>query len=303
MGKQSEVNVPGDLSSAIAAARRAADERKHILASKHPDLFDSVDNIAQKPLQPKKMVLEQNILEKPFTVYNNRQSKERSQILIESETDVTTITAVPDDNGILHGLPIPFDRRCLFAVMINSESLKDSNQIRMSKADLCRHMGINRSGRSYHSIEETQHRLFNTIIAMTGGWFDPTQKKRVPTKFRILSRIASPGNNEFVWWFDDVIVNSFRENYVKTLDFNRFLNLKSPLAQFAYGFLSKRVGTKTEWRCNLSSFVISVGYGHYLTLDKYRRIERIKANIFEPLNELRPDFRYSLDGSNIVFHR
>lgn len=303
MNRRPGPDIPADLSAVIEAAKKAADERTKCLSSKHPDLFESLNTVLAEPVKPKKFVLEQNILEKPFTVYNNRQSKERGQILIESETDVTTITAVPDDNGIFHGLPIPFDRRCLFAVMINSESLKDSNQIRMSKAALCRHMKIKQTGQSYRSIDETQHRLFNTIIAMTGGWYDSIQHKRVPTKFRILSRIASPSSEEFVWWFDDVIVKNFRENYVKTLDYNKFISLESPLAQFAYGFVSKRIGQKSEWRCNLYNFIKAIGYGHYLALENYRRNEKIKINIFEPLKELRPDFNYVIDGPNIVFSR
>lgn len=298
-----------DISAAIEAAKRQFENRKSRLINEHPDLFAEDDNGGSsrlsnpRPLPPRKMVIEQNILEKPFTVYNNRQSKEKRQIIIESDSDVTIITAVPDDKGVFHGLPIPFDRKCLFTVMINSKSLKSSNEIRISKHALCRQMGIKPSGQIYKSIDGTQQRLFNTIISTTAGWFDPVQKKRVASKFRILSRIADTGLGELVWWLDDVIVKSFRENYIKTLDYDRFISIENPVAQFLFGLISKRMGAKNEWQKNFYNFLIEIGCGHYLLMEPYRRNEHIKNHVLLPLEELRPDFRFSIDGPTILFYR
>jgi len=105
-------------------------EKRKSISSVPPSAYPSPPSetepgtTSKENLKSTKVSLEQNLMEIPFNVYNNNLSRKRSQIVVENGTNIITITAVPDENGVFHGLPTPFDRKALITAMIYSESLR-----------------------------------------------------------------------------------------------------------------------------------------------------------------------------------
>lgn len=147
-------------------------------------------------------VVEQNLLEIPFTLYKNQRDMNVHRITINKETGKVTITAMRDPNpdvGLIEryrayyvrqnkiftmangrwGLPLPFDRVLLWTVFINSKPLLDGkdSSIRLSFHKVCTFMQLRPSGRTYDIIRLSQRRLRWCNINDEGGWFDNMQKK------------------------------------------------------------------------------------------------------------------------------
>lgn len=274
-------------------------------------------------------IVEQNLLEIPFTIYKNQRDMNVHQIVIHKETGKVIITAMRDPNPDVSlierycayyarqnktftmsegrwGQPIPFDRMLLWTIFINSRPLLDGeeNNIRLSFHKVCAYMQLRPSGRTYDIIRLSQRRLRWCNINDEGGWFDLKQKKRVPKEYNILAETASPSREETIWTPSPHVLESFRNTYVKTIDYHKFISLRSPIAQFAYGFILKKIGNnKREWRRNLHGFISDIGCGHFLLAEPKRRNEYIKLYLLKALDELKPDILWEREGENIIFQK
>jgi hypothetical protein len=165
------------------------------------------------------------------------------------------------------------------------------------------------NGGNYKSFHRDMQRSFFTAL-ITDRFRNPVTGERSHVDyFRIMRRmrLAKSRQEESIFEFDGLFLQSLRAGYLKRLDFDFCLYLgreSQALARFFYGHLLKRIGEKGSYTRNLLGFLRDCGLGYVADMSVKRRNEALKEVVFPALNRVVGEAirRYELDDrGNIIF--
>ena len=165
------------------------------------------------------------------------------------------------------------------------------------------------NGGNYKSFHRDMQRSFFMAL-ITDRFRNPATGERSHVDyFRIMRRmrLAKSRQEESIFEFDSLFLQSLRAGYLKRLDFDfcLYLDRKSQaLARFFYGHLLKRIGDKGAYTRNLLGFLRDCGLGYVADMLRKRRNEALKEVVFPALNLVVGEAiqRYELDDrGNIIF--
>src|SRR5262245_5176127 len=192
---------------------------------------------------------ELNLAEFPFALLHSRPPKNPPLALEFRDGDKEwTVEGSPK-----YGLPLAPDIEVYVVLMEITREQGFPVQVEFCRRELIRRLGWDPNGRSYERLTLALDRLVSVTIRTRNAFFD-AEKRRWSSKeaFHILDRykIADgtlPGQEQptlfpsWIRWSDELYAN-LRAGYIKTLDVNLFLSLRSSIAQALYRFLDKKRG-------------------------------------------------------------
>ncbi|RIK32970.1 MAG: hypothetical protein DCC55_35845 [Chloroflexi bacterium] len=192
------------------------------------------------------------------------------------------------------GLPTEFDERVLVALITITDGLDFvSRKIPFSVYQVIKIIGLVRSKLAYQSIEDSLDRLVGVTIKSEQAFWDNSRKERVTTKeaFHIVEKywlryreqdakiIEAEGVPGYIIWGED-IWNSFKANYIKSLDLTFFYGLQSPAARRLYRFLDKRMQYQQQYEIDIIELAKRLG------MTVYRYPAKVREKLQPALDEL-----------------
>ena len=123
------------------------------------------------------------------------------------------------------------------------------------------------NGGNYKSFHRDMHRSFFAAL-VTDRFRNPVTGERSHVDyFRVMRRmrLAKSRQEESIFEFDSLFLQSLRAGYLKRLDFDFCLYLgreSQALARFFYGHLLKRIGDKGSYTRDLLGFLRDCGLGY-----------------------------------------
>lgn len=165
------------------------------------------------------------------------------------------------------------------------------------------------NGGNYKSFHRDMHRSFFAAL-VTDRFRNPVTGERSHVDyFRVMRRmrLAKSRQEESIFEFDSLFLQSLRAGYLKRLDFDFCLYLgreSQALARFFYGHLLKRIGDKGSYTRDLLGFLRDCGLGYVADMPAWRRNEVLKEVVFPALDLVVGEViqRYELeDRGNIIF--
>jgi len=164
------------------------------------------------------------------------------------------------------------------------------------------------NGGNYKGFHRDLERSFFMAIITDRFRNSVTGERSHVDYFRILRRmrLAKNRQEESIFEFDDIFLQSLRSGYLKRLDFDFCLYLgreSQALARFFYGHLLKRIGEKGSYTRNLLGFLRDCGLGYVADMPAWRRNEVLKAGVFPALDKVigRSIRRYEVDDRGNIF--
>ncbi|NLC56620.1 MAG: hypothetical protein GX774_07290 [Armatimonadetes bacterium] len=200
---------------------------------------------------------EMNLAEYPFALLTRRVSENQKTIVVEQQVrtengDVITQSWVVTGSD-RYGLPLAIDEDIYIALM---KILKDGGfrdrTIPFTRYQILRILGKDVSKREYDRIQQSLDRLVGTTITSKNAFWDNRTRSYVSKAFHIFDAYElyreQPGRKsarspELPMSY--VVLSSFlyesiKAGFVKNLDIEFYLSLKTPLAKRLFRFLDKK---------------------------------------------------------------
>ena len=146
-----------------------------------------------------------------------------------------------------YGYPGPFGKKVHKAIeqVIEEQQFPVENPIRFSIYELCKRIGITLGGRQYEQIKESLKRIQATIIESKGTFYQKSKKRWINKTFSLYDGIIFKGeelnNGEIAetnyLYLNDMYLDSINARYVKPLDYEYYMNLRTNIAQRLYELL------------------------------------------------------------------
>lgn len=204
---------------------------------------------------------EMNLAEFPLTVLSTRTDsnrktlefkdalKTRSGELIERSWIITAADKF--------GLPTASDDEILLGLikLTVDDGFRD-RKVYFTRYELLRILHWSTEGRSYIRLQKALDRLSGVRIKATNAFYDNELKSHSTRNFGILDayeindgRSSNPKPSFFMW--SEVIFKSFHAGFIKKLDLDFYLSLKSAVAKRLYRFLDKHFWYRARLEFNL----------------------------------------------------
>ena len=204
---------------------------------------------------------EMNLAEFPLTVLSTR-----------ADTSVKTLEfkdSIQGRNGELverswiitgadkFGLPTASDDEVLLGLLklTVDDGFKD-RKVYFTRYELLRILRWTTEGRSYQRLQRALDRLTGVKIKATNAFYDNVTKSHSTRHFGIVDayeindgRNTAPKPSFFSW--SDVIFSSFKVGFIKKLDLDFYLDLKSAVSKRLYRYLDKHFWYKSIVKINL----------------------------------------------------
>lgn len=207
---------------------------------------------------------EMNLAEFPIAVV--AESARPGQLTLEfSDTIKDRSTGLPVERRVtVHGteewgLPAAQDDDVMIGLLQLCYLAGWPKQIRFTRYQLCKLLRWSVGGASYRRIYQALHRLSTTTYNYRYGWRDKANKEWIPSlvfsyiqslKIHEADKPTKSGLCEVTW--SDDFHRSLKAGNLKSLDFNRFVSLRSSIAKRLYRFLDKRFGAGMKaYSCDL----------------------------------------------------
>lgn len=155
------------------------------------------------------------------------------------------------------GLPTASDDEVLLGLLklTVDDGVKDP-KIYFTRYELLRILRWSTEGRSYSRLQKALDRLSGVRIKTTNGFYDNESKLHSTKNFGILDayeindgRDVAPKSSFFTW--SEVLFKSFQVGFIKKLDLDFYLNLKSAVSKRLYRYLDKHFWYKAKVQINL----------------------------------------------------
>jgi hypothetical protein len=165
------------------------------------------------------------------------------------------------------------------------------------------------NGGNYKQFHRDMDRSFMMAL-ITERFRNPTTGERSHVDyFRVMRRmrLAKSRQEESIFEFEPLFLQSLRAGYLKRLDFDFCLWLGSEskaLARFFYGHLLKRIGEKGSYARKLPGFLRDCGLGYVADKAPKERSRELRETVFPALDLIKGKAieRYELDDQgNIIF--
>ena len=149
-----------------------------------------------------------------------------------------------------YGLPTATDEDVLLGcVQLSSRDAFRSRELAFSRYALLKLLGWDDSTRNYRRLLTSLRRWKGVTIYSTRAFYDHAAKSWVNRDFGLFDNLyiyerehridgAVEARSWLVW--NEVLYNSFQAGYLKTLDWDLYCRLRSPVAKRLYRFLDKR---------------------------------------------------------------
>lgn len=177
-----------------------------------------------------------------------------------------TITASDE-----YGLPTALDDEVILGlVQLTAKSNFAGKKVHFTRYELIKELDWRDESKSYERIEQSLRRWLGVTLYYDKAWWSKEEACWVNESFHILEQVtlfdkerrerrkrANPGDvlagkSAFVW--NEVVFNSFKSGYLKSLDFDLYKRLKSPVAKRMYRFLDKRFYHRSRLEFELREF-------------------------------------------------
>jgi hypothetical protein len=152
-----------------------------------------------------------------------------------------------------YGLPNATDERVYLVLLeLTREAGFEQQNVHFSRYDLLQRLGWDTGPKSYAMLERAFERLQGVTITAKNAFWNPKTGSFVNTGFNIIDHysieserpgrksIAQPELPVSFWRWSDVLFASFQSGYLRTLDLDFALALKSDIALRLYRYLDKK---------------------------------------------------------------
>jgi plasmid replication initiation protein len=233
-------------------------------------------NFIEKPNVPKSNEGkdELNLAEFPLSAIADRLHPDQKTMVFEDKvwdtsqnemvTRQLTITAADQ-----YGLPTALDDEVILGLVQLSKIQNFADRkVHFTRYQLIQLLGWTDEGRNYDRLEKSLNRWVGVTLYYKNAWWSREQQCWVNEKFHILDNVtiydreAAKGLHpaqqvplalsNFVW--NDVLFRSFKAGNLKSIDFDFFVSLKSPISKRLYRFLDKRFYQRKRWEFDLNEF-------------------------------------------------
>jgi hypothetical protein len=158
------------------------------------------------------------------------------------------------------GLPTSSDDEVLLGLLkLSVDKGFAGRKIFFTRYELLRILKWSTEGRSYSRLQKALDRLSGVRIKTTNGFFDNDTKRHTTKNFGLIDEyeINSQAGGDlpssfFVW--SDIMFRSFQVGFIKRLDLNFYLDLKTAVAKRLFRYLDKHFWYKSQIRKNLFVF-------------------------------------------------
>ena len=201
-----------------------------------------------------------------------------------------------------YGLPTALDDEVILG-LIQISKLRNfaDRKVNFSRYQLIRILNWRDESKSYERIEKSLNRWVGVTLYYKNAWWSREHQCWVDEKFHLLENVTlfdrerghklpssihqeSLPLSSFVW--NEVILRSFHTGNLKSIDFDFYVRLKSPISKRLYRFLDKRFFHRGTWEFDLKEFSFEhTGLSrNYDTANLKRKlrpaIEELEANGF-----------------------
>ena len=217
---------------------------------------------------------ELNLAEFPLSAIADRLQPDQKTMVFEDKvwdtsqnemvTRQLTITAADQ-----YGLPTALDDQVILGLVQLSKIQNFADRkVHFTRYQLIRLLGWTDEGRNYERLEKSLNRWVGVTLYYKNAWWSREQQCWVNEKFHILDNVtiydreAAKGLHpaqqvplalsNFVW--NDVLFRSFKAGNLKSIDFDFFVSLASPISKRLYRFLDKRFFQRKRWEFDLNEF-------------------------------------------------
>jgi len=214
-------------------------------------LPEAIDAEESKPIAPTFIKCEVNFVRLPFFALSRKDSSRRIETEYKESAErdgkrieiLWTVTA-----NAKFGYPTPFDKKVHKAIesIVSKKSFPISNPVDFSIYEICKLMNISAdSGRNYEMVKNALLRTTFAGIQSKGTFYSKDDKRWIEDAFHLYDRVVFIGETlpngktaETNYLFlGDWYLKSLNSFYVKPLDYDFFLNLRSNIGGRLYEFL------------------------------------------------------------------
>ncbi|HAB15659.1 MAG TPA: replication initiator protein A [Verrucomicrobiota bacterium] len=213
---------------------------------------------------------EMNLAEFPLSAIADRLDPEQKTMVFEDRVwDRNRGEMVPRQLLITaadaYGLPTARDDEVILGlVQLSRLQGFSSRTVTFTRYQLIQLLGWRPEGKSYERIEKSLNRWMGVTLYYQNAWWDRKNECWVDEKFHLLDNVTlvdrerraaqRAGQTElfqstFSW--NEVVFRSFSAGNLKSLDFDFYKRLDSPVAKRLYRFLDKRFFHRTLWEFHL----------------------------------------------------
>lgn len=206
---------------------------------------------------------EMNLSEFPLTVLSTRASSSVKTLefndSIRGKNGETVNRSWIITGADKFGLPTSSDDEVLLGLLkLTVDSQFVSRKVVFSRYELLKNLRWSTEGRSYSRLQKALDRLSGVRIKATNAFFDNELKSHSTKNFGIIDgyELNDGRDNDrpsFFSW-SDVIFRSFQSGFIKKLDLDFYLALKSSVSKRLYRFLDKHFWYRSRIQMNLFVF-------------------------------------------------
>ncbi len=187
------------------------------------------------------------------------------------------------------GLPGPFEQDVFVGLLafFSEQGMPENGLIHFTRYDLCRLLGISTAGTYYAAIEEAIERLHATHVTAVEEFYKKGTGVEKRREFYIFPQVMTYKERQKRglvtdrWWVQlpEIVVENFRDGYIKPLDLGLYTSLSTPLARRVYRYLDRKRHRLPKWQTGAAQLAAALplarAYPSYL-----------KAKLEQPHNDL-----------------
>jgi len=191
--------------------------------------------------------------------------------------------------GAETGLPTSFDDNLMIACLeLSKEQGFDNERIYFSRRDLAHRMGIQPSGKMLDRIVESFERLAAVRIHAKNAFY--REGKYVSIMFGLIDKVVymqAPDGGSYSGYFiwSEVMRESFRAGYLKSLDTGLYFRLKNQTARRLLRYLDKQFGRGHTFKID----ICKIAYEHIGISRVNKYISQLVQQLGPALDELQQE--------------
>jgi len=256
---------------------------------------------------------ELNLAEFPFAVLASRVSKKNSSVLEFKDGEKEWVVS----GDPRYGLPTAGDVEVYVVLMELTREQSFPKTVQFCRHDVIRRLGWDSGGQSYDRFLLSLDRLVGVTIRTTNAFWDASQRSWIRRHaFHVLesyditdSRHARPDElslfPSWIRWSPELYQN-MQSGYIKALDVDLFLSLKSSVSQALYRYLdAKRYDGKPIYRIGLKKLAFEhLGLSrNYFPSDVKRKLKVAHDELTEAGFLLGVEYAPMKSGEDMAIYR
>lgn len=189
------------------------------------------------------------------------------------------------------GLPGRYDQDVYVALLqlIDKKGLPEDGWVSFSIYELVELMNKKHSGREYQQVRESLIKLAATSIESYNAFYNRGTKSYVTDTFSLLTEVKLSEYEDIEGERRDrnrvhlsqYFVDSYKANYLKSIDVSFYWSLSSPIAKRLYRLIDKKRNGRRNWEAELFSLK------ERIPLSDYKYASKIKEKLRPAHDELR----------------